>query len=287
MAMQCTTILISITLNTNTSMLDMIFLPFMQRALLGGLIVAVLLGWLGVFVTSRKMSFVGAGVAHASLGSIALAILLGLPPLPIALVLGVVFAIFLYYAEKNTDLSQDILIGILFAAGMAVGIILLSLKQGYTPELTSFLFGNILSVTSTDLWIAGVLGVTMVTILALFRREFTFTTIDAVGAKIAGVRTTIIDLSLYILTAVAVVLSLNLVGIVLVSALLVLPSAIAKPFSRTFVHYQFYAIVASLVFVTFGLVLSYLFNLPSGATIIMVGTFIFMFATIISSLVKK
>ncbi len=257
-------------------------LPFMQRALMGGLIVAVLLGWLGVFVTSRKMSFVGAGVAHASLGSIALAVLLGLPPLPVALCFGVWFAVFLYYSEHYTDLSQDILLGILFAAGMATGIILLSLKQGYTPELTSFLFGNILAVTTVDLWISAVLGAVMVTLLALFRRQYTFMTIDAVGAKVAGVRTTLVDLSLYILTAVAVVLSLNLVGIVLVSALLVLPSAIAKPFAKTFAEYQFFAILASVVFVLLGLIFSYILNLPSGATIIIVGTVLFVITSLLT-----
>lgn len=261
---------------------DIFLLPFMQRALAGGAIVAVLLGWLSVYITSRKMSFVGAGVAHASLGSIALAILLGLPPLPVALVLGIVFALLLYWAEHKTSLSQDTVIGILFAAGMAVGIILLSFNRGYTPELTSFLFGNILSVTNIDLWIAAILGAATITLLSLFRRQFTFLTIDPVGAKVSGVHTAVFDIGLYILTAVAVVLSLNLVGIVLVSALLVLPSAIAKPFAQTYVQFQSYAICAAVVFVFLGLIFSYALNLPSGATIIMCGVLCFVLSLVFS-----
>ena len=263
-------------------MLELFFLPFKQRALAGGAIVAVLLGWLSVYVTSRKMSFVGAGVAHASLGSIALAILLGLAPLPVALFLGIVFALLLYWAEHKTSLSQDTVIGILFAAGMAVGIVLLSFKQGYTPELTSFLFGNILSVTNTDLWIVAALGAITVTLLALFRRQFTFMTIDPVGAKVSGMHTAVFDIGLYILTAVAVVLSLNLVGIVLVSALLVLPSAIAKPFAKTYIQFQVLAVVTAVVFVLLGLLLSYALNLPSGATIILCGVFCFLLSLVFS-----
>ena len=255
----------------------------MLRALLGGAIVALLLGWLSVYVTSRKMSFVGAGVAHASLGSIALAVLLGLPTLPIALLLGVVFALVLYIAEHKTTLSQDTVIGILYATGMAIGIVLLSFKQGYTPELTSFLFGNILSVTTLDLWIAAALGTVTVTVLSLFRRQFTFMTIDPVGAKVSGVRTAVYDIGLYILTAVAVVLSLNLVGIVLVSALLVLPSAIAKPFAKTFIQFQVFAVISSLVFVLLGLLFSYALNLPSGATIILCGVLCFLLSLVFGS----
>ena len=204
-------------------MFEILTLPFMQRALLGGAVVSLILGWLGVFITSRNMSFIGAGIAHASLGSIALAIVLGWTPLPVALILSVFLAVALYWLDQKTNVSRDTAIGIIFAAGMALGILLLQYHEGYVPELVGFLFGNILAVKTLDLWLVVAVGGAVLFLLSWFWRQLTFTTVDAEGAQLAGVNRSAIDLLMYVLTAVSVVLSIKLVGIVLVSALLVLP----------------------------------------------------------------
>lgn len=215
-------------------MLEMLSLPFMQRAFVAGIVVSVLLGWIGVFVTSRRMSFIGDGIAHASLAAVAFAILIGAAPLPIALIFGVCTAIALFILEKKTNISSDTAIGILFAGGIALGVLLLQFHEGYVPELISFLFGNILAVQNMDLAIVVGMGMVIFSALFAFRQQLTFVTIDPQGAQIAGIKSHRFELALYVLTAVSVILSIKLVGIVLVSALLVLPSAITKGFSKSF-----------------------------------------------------
>ena len=124
-------------------MLDILTFPFMQRAIIAGTIIALLLGWLGVFVVTRRMSFVGDGIAHASLAAISLALLLGWAPLVTALVFAIMLGTALFVLERKTTIGSDASIGILFTFGMALGVILLQYNQGYAPELISFLFGSI------------------------------------------------------------------------------------------------------------------------------------------------
>lgn len=248
----------------------------MIRALLAGTFVSVLLGWLGTFVVTRKMSFIGDGVAHASLAGIALAVLLGWAPIPTAVVLAVVIAIIIYFLEKKTNISSDMAIAIMFTTGIAIGIILLHFYQGYQPELISYLFGNILTVNTLDLWSILIIGIFILFILSFFYRKMLFVTFDPSGAYLSGLNPWIYDLLLYISTAIAIVLSIKLVGIIMVSALLVTPSAIAKMFARNFKIFTFLTILFSISIVIVGLIASYYLDLPSGAMIILTGTSLFV-----------
>ncbi|USN53348.1 MAG: metal ABC transporter permease [Candidatus Nomurabacteria bacterium] len=256
-------------------MFEIFTFPFMQRALVVGVTSAALLGWMGVYVISRHLSFIGDGIAHASLAAIAVAVLLGWAPLPVALVFSIVLAVILFLMEKKTNISRDTAIGILFVVGMALGIILLQFHQGYVPELISFLFGNILAIRTIDLSIVLILGACIGALLFVYRKQLTFITVDAEGAQLAGVNRNFFELLLYILTALTVVLSIKVVGIVLVSALLVIPSAISKSFAKSFIAFQWISIVASVLIVVVGLILSYVLDLPSGATIVLVGALSF------------
>ncbi len=252
-------------------MFDILTYPFMQRAFIAGIIIAVLLGWLGVYAIARKMSFVGDGVAHASLAAVALAILLGWSPLPVALVASVFIATGIHLLGKTKNVSQDTAIGVIFVTGMALGIILLQFYEGYVPELVSYLFGNLLAIRTVDIYVMGVVGVLIFMTLLLLRRQFIFLTLDPEGAAMSGIKRSPLELLLTILIAVTVVLSIKVVGIVLVSGLLILPSTVGKMLSRSFVQFEWYSVIASIFFVILGLILSYYFDLPSGATIVMVG----------------
>lgn len=259
----------------------------MVRALISGAIVSVILGWLGVFITVRKMSFIGDGLAHSSLAGIALALLLGWAPIPTAVIASVLIAALIYFLEKKTKISGDMAIAIMFTTGMAIGVILLNFYQGYQPELISFLFGNILTVNQSDLLNIAFFGILIIAVLAVFHKKILFSTFDPVGAFLSGLRPWFHDLLLYIMTAVVVVLSIKLIGIILVSALLVTPSAIAKLFAGTFRMFTFLAVVFSLAIVIVGLILSYYLDLPSGATIVLVGTSLFLIGFAINSLLSK
>ncbi len=268
-------------------MFEFLAYPFMQRAMIGGIISAVLLGWVGVYVTCRNMSFIGDGVAHASLAAIAIALLVGAAPLPFALLFGMGMAVLLYVLEHRTAIAQDAAIGILFTTSLALGVVLLQFHQGYVPELVSFLFGNILSINRLDVWVMIVAGVVIAGLLFAYRKQFLFLTVDPIGAELSGVRKVVYDVLLYVIIAFVVVLSVKLVGIILVSGLLILPSATTKPFAKNFGAYQISTIIVSLVTVVTGLWLSFVLDLPSGASIVLFAAIVFMCSQVFAQLLKQ
>jgi len=261
-------------------MFEIFFLPFMQRALIAGLMVAVLLGSLGVFVNIRKLSFLGDGIAHASLAGVALALLVGWMPTPTALVLALFLAVAIYSLERYSQISGDAAIGILFTTGMALGIILLHYTPGFQPELISFLFGNILAIGSQDLWITLVVGAVILFVVLFIGKRLAFISLDEEGAFLSGLKPDRYILVLYVLTSLAIVLSIKLVGIVLVSALLITPSAISQIWARSFGSFQVQSVLWACSIVILGLIGSVVFDLPSGATIIIVGTTLFLLSLI-------
>lgn len=270
-----------------TNMFDFLNYPFMVRALISGSFMAILLGWLGTFVVTRKMSLIGDGVAHASLAGIALALLLGWAPIPVAVVFAVIIAILIYVIEKKTNISSDMAIALMFTTGMAVGIMLLHFYQGYQPELISYLFGNILTINISDFYNILAFGSLILIFLIVFYRQILFSTFDPIGAYLSGLRVWFYDLLLYISVAVAIVLSIKLIGIILVSALLVTPSAIAKLFSKSFKSFVVYTVISSVLVVVSGLLASYFLDFPSGAVIVLVGTLIFTITFVLKKLIKK
>lgn len=263
--------------------LELFSYPFMQRAFLSGAVLALLLAGLGTFVTLRKMAFFGDGIAHASLAGIAIAILAGFSPLPIALAWGVFVALLIYWLERHTNLPSDTLIGIFFTASMALGVIIMSFTPGYQPELISFLFGSILSIQSADL--AVIVGVSLVVLAWLIPsfRKLTLMSLSEESAQVSGVAVQRHKIALYVSLAIATVLGVKILGIILVSALLVLPSASARLLSPNFKSYLVLSLVLAEIFVFLGLVLSFFYDLPSGATIILVGTAVFL----LSALIRK
>lgn len=264
-------------------MLDFLSYPFMIRAFIAGGLVSVVLGWLGTFIVTKKMSFIGDGLAHASLSGIALAILLGWAPLPTAVIVSVILAVFIYFLEKKTNISGDMAIAIIFTTGMAIGLILLNYHQGYQPELMSYLFGNILSISQSDFLFIIIASVLIILILARYYRLFLFSTFDRIGAQLAGKKPDYYELLLYVMSAVAIISSIKLVGIILVSALLVVPSAISRLFANSYLNFVILAIISAIVIIFLGLVFSYYLDWPSGATIILTGSFLFL----VSGLYKK
>jgi zinc transport system permease protein len=232
----------------------------MQRALIAGIALGLILPFLGVFVTLRRMSFFGDGIAHATLAGVAIGIITGVSPFVAALGIGVLFGAGVYLLERKTNISSDALIGVLFTGGLALGIVLISRQKGYQPELLSFLFGSILSVSTRDLGIIlGFSAVIVVALLMLLRQ-----------------RTELLDFLFYVLLCVTIVLGVKLLGIILVSALLIIPPTIAKLLAPSFKTLIGVSVIAGEVFIVLGLMLSYLLDLPSGATIILVGVVTFL-----------
>lgn len=253
----------------------------MQKALIAGLALGAVLPFLGVFVTLRKMSFLGDGIAHASLAGIAVGIIAGVNPFPVALAVGVVMGALVYVLERKTLVASDALVGVLFTGALSLGLILMSMQHGYQPELLSFLFGNILSIRTQDIWIILACSTGIIVALIMLFRQIALFALDRETAWLYRVNTGFLDLLFYILVSVAIVLGVKLLGVILVSALLIVPPTIAKMVARSFRHMVVWSIVAAEVFIVLGLAFSYMFDLPSGATIVLLGTTVFLLIAVV------
>ena len=256
-------------------MLEALSLPFMQRALIAGLMVAFLASYYGVFVVQRGLGFLGNGLAHAAFGGVALGLLLGQEPLTIALPFTVVVSIAIIWVRHRTALASDTVIGVFFAVSMAAGIIFLSLKKDYSADAFSYLFGSILTITSTDLWVTS--GVVLLALLAqpLWGR-WAYATFDRELALSDRVPVVLDEYLLGILMAVTVVVAVKVVGIVLISAFLVIPAAAARLVVRRFATMTLLSIIFGMTSAVAGLWGSYQLDLPSGATIVALQALIFL-----------
>ncbi|MBI2551421.1 metal ABC transporter permease [Candidatus Uhrbacteria bacterium] len=259
--------------------MDLLFLPFMQRALLSGILLAGCLAALGVFATVRRLSFFGEGIAHASLAGIALALLAGLAPLPVALAWALCFGYGIYQLERRTDIASDTLIGILFTSSLALGVILMRYTKGYQPELVSYLFGSILSVRWSDIILLAVCALVTAWWLHRFTRALILSSLNEDMAQISGVRLEPLRLSLYLALSITVVLGVKVLGVVLVSALLILPPATARVISKSFQQFQWRSVFLAEATVLIGMVASYKLDWPTGATIVLTGSLFFFFLT--------
>lgn len=251
-------------------------LPFFQRALAAGLVVGLITSIFGVFVVLRRSSFFGDAIAHASLAGVAIAIVTGIPPLLGAGTVAVGIGLVLNRFEKRTQLSIDTVLGFFLAFFMAIGVLVLSLRPGYQPELLSYLFGSILSVSVGSLIAVGGIALFVVPALVFLRRSLTFATFDPEGARVAGIPVDRLLDVFNVLLALVVIASIKVVGVILVNALLVLPAATAKRVSRSVRQMFLLAPLFGLGSVIGGLFLSLRWNAPSGPAIALVSGALFL-----------
>lgn len=256
-------------------MIEILTLPFMQRAFIAGISLGALLACMGMFVVARRISFFGDGIAHASLAGVAIGIVAGLNPFLTALLTGVIVAIGIYILERKTRIASDALIGLIFTTSLALGVVLLSLRSGYQPELISFLFGNILTLTRIDVLLITLFSVSIISILAMTFKQFALVVFDRTTAWLRGLPVKTFEFLFYVILAIAVVLGVKLLGIILVSALLIIPPTAAKLVARSLTSLIVISVVLAEVAVISGLTLSYYLDLPSGATIILVSALLF------------
>jgi len=258
-------------------MLEALQYQFMQNALLAGLLAAIACGIVGVYVVVKKIVFISGGIAHASFGGIGLGYLFGINPVLGAMVFTIPASLGIGLVTRRTRLPEDTAIGILWAMGMALGIIFIGLAPGYAPDLFSYLFGNILTVPFFDLMLMLILDVVIIALVVLFYKEFLYLSFDEEFSTVSGVPTEGLYLLLLCLVALTVVVLIRVVGIILVIALLTIPAALARQFTYSLKKMMLLAILAGVVFTFSGLWISYVLNLASGATIILVsGTVLFI-----------
>jgi manganese/iron transport system permease protein len=248
---------------------------FMERALVGGILVGTICAVIGTYVVLRGLAFIGDALAHAAFPGIVIAYMLKANIYLGAAIFTVGTALGIGFISRRARTSYDTSIGILFAGAFALGILLMSTIQGYTADLFSFLFGNILGVSATDLFVVGVLAAIVLTAVALCYKELLLLSFDPIVAEAMGYPVQTLNYLLLSLVALTIVISIQAVGIVLVVALLVTPSATAYLLTERFIRMMVLGVLFSIMAIVLGLYLSFYLNVASGAAIVLVSTCLF------------
>lgn len=265
-------------------MLEALQYEFMRNALFAGLLASVACGIIGTYVIVKRLVFISGGIAHTSFGGIGLGYFLGINPVVGALLFTVASALGMGMVTKRTRLAEDTAIGILWAMGMALGIIFIGLTPGYAPDLFGYLFGNILTVPLSDLTLMLALDVVIIAVVISLYKEFLAISFDEEFGVVAGVPVERLYLLLLCLIALTVVVLIRVVGIILVIALLTIPAATARQFTCDLKKMMLLSVLFGAVFTFCGLWLSYELDLASGATIILVSGALFILSLSVSRL---
>ncbi len=256
---------------------------FMQRAFIAAIAVGLLCSTIGTYVVLRKMSFIGDGIAHASFAGIVIAYLRGIDYNIGAAVVAVITALGIGFVHRRGRISLDTTIGVLFTGAFALGVFLMSRQKNYTVDLQSFLFGDILSVGTADLWLILALGVVVAATIVILFRSLLYTSFDPIVAQASGMRAGRVEYALLVCVALTIIVALQSVGIILVAALLVTPAAAAYQLTSRFNSMMGLSAVLGVVSTVGGLYLSYYLRSSSGATIVLLATVLFFGAIALKS----
>ena len=265
-------------------MLEMLSFDFMQRAILAGLLVGLVCPAIGVFIILRKQSLIGDGLGHIAFTGVAAGWLAGVYPVVSATVLTVLAAVGIEELRFRRPAYADMVLAIFAYTGVACAVILSSMAKTSAVNLFGYLFGSIMTVSFQDVAAIALLTITVLAVLGLFFKEFLFVTFDEEVARVSGLPIRRINLLLAVLTALTVSVAMRVVGILMVSALMVIPAAASLQLSKSFRATLLNAILISEVSVVAGLLTSFLFNFASGGTIVLVAAFFFFAAFILRQL---
>ncbi len=261
---------------------EMLSYDFMQRAFIGGVTVCLLCSFLSFFVVLKRLSFIGVGISHSALGGLALGAITGINPFLSAGIFSTLISWAIGITSKKGKVHEDATIGIFFSSAMAFGVVLISLSSGYKADLFSLLFGNILAITVEDLWMLAGCGLAVALFLFLMFKELLVMSFDEEIARIGGLPVEFLYYGLLTAMAVTVVASIKVVGVILVEALLVIPAATGLQLSKNYRWMLFFSLLTGLLSVLSGLFLSYAYDLPSGATIVLCAAILFGLAFLFS-----
>jgi ABC-type Mn2+/Zn2+ transport system permease subunit len=256
-------------------MFDLFAYDFMQRSLLAAAMVGGLCSVIGVFVVLRGLAFVGAGTSHAAFAGVALGYLLGWPPLIVAVVFGLTTVWITGWMEEQGRMKLDVSIGILYTATMALGILFIGLMKSYNAEVYGYLFGSVLSVTQDELHLIGALSILVLGLIVIFSKELYFIAFDQEMAEASGVPARQIFFLLLTLVALTVVVSLKTVGAILVFAMILIPASTAYQLTHSLRTLTVYSAIIGISTSVAGVLISALWDVPSGPAIVLLSTCIF------------
>ncbi|MBD2310023.1 metal ABC transporter permease [Chroococcidiopsis sp. FACHB-1243] len=259
------------------NLLELLQFPFMQRAIAGAILMGILGGFLGSFVTLRQLSFFSHAVGHAALVGVALGVLLQLNPTWMLLPFTLAFGLVVLYLIDQTNLSSDSVLSVVLSGALAIGVILSSLIQGYRGNLMGVLFGDILAIDTTDLILTSLVLISSIIFLLPTLRQQILLTLNPTVAQVQGIPVRLYRYAFVVLLSLAVAVAIKAVGVLLVNAFLVIPAATAKLVSHHFTHFLVISVMLGVVSSIVGIMLSGLLNFASGPSIVLVQFLLFTF----------
>lgn len=251
-------------------MFEILQYDFIQNAIIAGILISIAAGVIGSLVVVNKITFLTGGIAHSAYGGIGLAIFFSFPILFGATLFAVVMAIIIAVITLKNRSRIDAIIGMMWASGMAIGIIFVDLTPGYNVDLMSYLFGSIIAVSNEDLIFMSLLDIFIVFVISIFYKEILAVSYDSEFASLRGINVKFFYTLILILSALCVVAAIKAVGLILVIALLTIPTYLAETFATRLSTMMIYSSILAVIFTLLGLLLSYFYNISSGAAIIVV-----------------
>lgn len=266
---------------------DLLSYTFFQNALLGSFFACIACGIIGSYVVVRRLVFISGGITHASLGGIGMGFYFGWNPILSAMIFSILSAFGIEWLSSRQGVREDSAIGSFWSLGMAIGIIFIYLKPGFAPNLSDYLFGNILTITIPDIIYLAVLSLVLILVFVLFGRQILFAAFDSDFAKTRNLPVNLIKYAMMMGIAVTIVLSIRLVGIVLLMSILTVPQMTANLFTSNFVKMILLSIVIGFLGCIVGLFLSAILDVPSGVFIIFTQIVVFLGARWIVRIIQK
>lgn len=243
---------------------------FFRNAILGCLLASIVCGMVGTYIVTRRLVFISGGITHASFGGIGLGVYLGLSPIFGAMVFAVASALGVQWLSSGRGVRQDSAIAMFWTLGMSVGIIFCYLTPGFVTDMSSYLFGSLLTIGTADLTVLAVLAAVVLAVFTVFRRVIVAVAFDSQFARTQRLPVTVVEYGMMVLVAVTIVAALRMVGVVMVISLLTVPQVTANLFTRSFSAMSILSVAVSMVFCLAGFWLSFWLSVPSGAAIILV-----------------
>ena len=263
--------------------LEALSYTFMQKALVAGIAVGIICSFMGTFLVLRRYSLFGDGIAHVAFGGISVGLFLGVFPLWTAFIVSIFGGLGLQKLRQSTKISGDSAVAVVLVAGLAVGVILVSSSGGFSVDLFSFLFGSILLISNEDTIMILAISAGIIATLTLLQKQFLHLTFNEEQAKLGGLRTTLLNYAFVVLASITVVTSMRLVGILLISALIVVPNITAMMFGKGFKKTVFISMSIAVISVVSGILVSYSFNVAPSGTIVVIAVGILVGTLILKS----
>ncbi|MBR1779504.1 MAG: metal ABC transporter permease [Clostridia bacterium] len=269
------------------SIIDMFSYAFIVKAMVVGVLVSICASLLGVILVLKNYSLIGHGLSDVGFASLSLALALGVSPLLFAAPIMIIISFVIMYVSQSKKINGDVAIGIFSTASLAIGVIINALSQGFNADVYSYMFGSILSMTTFDVILSVILSLVVLVVFLIFYNRLFLITCDEDFAKASGINTTFYHFAIAFLTAVTVVLGMRMMGTLLISSLIIFPAFIAKKLTKSFKGLMIVSAIVSVLCFILGIVLSFIVNIPTGASIVAVNIAAMIMTSVYGYIINK